>query len=128
MAAEYAEACAVGQRYVAQAWMGVDWPASNSAAGVARRSMSARRIPYFVTILTVVMAIVVIGMGVQAALGFVASRVLEDVAAEAQMARVRATSSAFLAERLRAAGLALRLLARDPRIVDADGAADQLES
>jgi adenylate cyclase len=77
--------------------------------------------------LTVVMAIVVIGMGVQATLGFFASRALEDEAADAQMGRVRATSSAFLAERVRAAGLALRLLARDPRIAQADGPADALE-
>jgi adenylate cyclase len=90
--------------------------------------MSMRRIPYFVIIVTVVMAIVVIGMGVQATLGFLAARALEDVAAEAQMGQVRATSTAFLAERVRAAGLALRLLARDPRIAEADGPADALET
>jgi adenylate cyclase len=89
--------------------------------------MKAGRIPYFAIILTLVMAIVVIGMGVQATLGFLASRALEDVAVEAQMARVRATSSAFLSERVRAAGLGLRLLALDPRLAEADGPAGGLE-
>ena len=89
--------------------------------------MKADRLPYFAIILTVVMAIVVIGMGVQATLGFLAARALEDVAVEAQMARVRATSSAFLSERVRAAGLGLRLLALDPRLAEADGPAGGLE-